>query len=527
MSILRAAVFAALFVLTPICARAQDITLTSQDGAMSLSGVLVGYDGEFYRVETEFGVLTLDGSGVICSGPACPNLDGYVAEISVSGARTVGDVLLPSLFERFAARHGYTVTREVESNRDFTLVLKQSGQDTEVARIDFALGNSDQGLARFVSGETDFALSLREANEDEITIAREAGLGDLRSSRVARIIGLDGVVPIVSKRNTVTSISLEQTSKVFAGEIKNWQELGGIDAPIVLHLREDGSGVLERAVSQILTDEDSELAQSRRHTSNASLSAAVARDPFAIGIVSHSEIGNSRPLALLGGCGFPFMASHSTIKSEDYPLTSPLFLYTPARRLPKIIREFMAFMSTPSAEQIVEASGFVNQASIEIPMADQGERLANAVLQAGDEVSLSDVQEMVGALRSARRLSTTFRFEAGSSLLDAQSRANVSKLAEELEAGLFEDRKLLFVGFSDGDGGAAANRRIAMRRAQAVRAAVLKEASLFDPERMEIGELAFGEAMPMACDDTEWGRQVNRRVEVWLAPVTDTLPREN
>ena len=27
---------------------------------------------------------------------------------------------------------------------------------------------------------------------------------------------------------------------------------------------------------------------------------------------------------------------------------------------------------------------------------------------------------------------------------------------------------------------------------------------------------AFGEAMPMACDDTVWGRGANRRVEVWL-----------
>jgi len=27
---------------------------------------------------------------------------------------------------------------------------------------------------------------------------------------------------------------------------------------------------------------------------------------------------------------------------------------------------------------------------------------------------------------------------------------------------------------------------------------------------------AFGETMPMACDDSDWGRQVNRRVEVWV-----------
>ena len=27
---------------------------------------------------------------------------------------------------------------------------------------------------------------------------------------------------------------------------------------------------------------------------------------------------------------------------------------------------------------------------------------------------------------------------------------------------------------------------------------------------------SFGEALPIACDDTALGRRVNRRVEVWL-----------
>jgi phosphate transport system substrate-binding protein len=35
-------------------------------------------------------------------------------------------------------------------------------------------------------------------------------------------------------------------------------------------------------------------------------------------------------------------------------------------------------------------------------------------------------------------------------------------------------------------------------------------------ERMTLDLDAFGEAMPMACDDTAWGRQANRRVEVWV-----------
>jgi len=61
----RAAIFAALF----ICAfgtqgHAQDVTLTSRDGSVEVSGTLLGFDGEFYRVEPIFGELPADGAGV-------------------------------------------------------------------------------------------------------------------------------------------------------------------------------------------------------------------------------------------------------------------------------------------------------------------------------------------------------------------------------------------------------------------------------------------------------------------------------
>jgi phosphate transport system substrate-binding protein len=114
------------------------------------------------------------------------------------------------------------------------------------------------------------------------------------------------------------------------------------------------------------------------------------------------------------------------------------------------------------------------------------------------------------------RLSISFRFEAGSIRLDAQSRSNVQQLARALEQGQYDARALMFVGFSDGDGAAKANRDIALRRAQAVQRAVSTAAVTANLERVEMGVDAFGEAMPMACDDSAWGRQANRRVEVWV-----------
>ena len=35
-------------------------------------------------------------------------------------------------------------------------------------------------------------------------------------------------------------------------------------------------------------------------------------------------------------------------------------------------------------------------------------------------------------------------------------------------------------------------------------------------DRVTLSAEGFGEALPMACEDTDWGRAVNRRVEVWV-----------
>ena len=91
---LRAAVLAALCLFQGVLtAAAQDITLSAPDGAVEISGTLLGFDGEFYRIDTIYGVLTVDGTGVNCEGPACPSLTNYVAEVVISGASSMADVL--------------------------------------------------------------------------------------------------------------------------------------------------------------------------------------------------------------------------------------------------------------------------------------------------------------------------------------------------------------------------------------------------------------------------------------------------
>ncbi|WP_370399598.1 substrate-binding domain-containing protein [Sulfitobacter sp. JB4-11] len=513
----RAAIFAALFAFAGLQALAQDVTLTSRDGKVELIGTLLGFDGEFYRLQTEYGELTVDGSGVNCEGPGCPNLQDFVAEIQLSGSATMGAVLMPALIDAFAQRNGYKVNRETVDATRFAYVLTRADTGKTAARFYFRATNTDEGFADLLADEADIVLALREVRRDERINARDAGMGDLTGANRSRVLALDAVVPVASASNPIKAISPLDLARVFGGQITNWQELGGPDAPIDLHLPSLSSGLSQAIVDQVMAPVQLEFAEGiTRHALPSEIADAVARDTFALGITSYAERRNTQVLTLGGTCGFFLDAARRTIKTEDYPLTAPMFLYFPARRLPLIAREFLAFTRGPGAQNVIRRAGFVDQTPEEIPVDEQGNRFANAITVAGGETSLEELQRMTATLTPMARLTTSYRFEAGSIRLDAQSRSNVQQLARALEQGKYDARQLLFVGFSDGDGAAKANRDIALRRAQAVRRAVSAAAVTANMERVNVGVDAFGEAMPMACDDTAWGRQVNRRVEVWV-----------
>lgn len=518
MAFLRAASIAALFLCAIVgAAFAQDVTLTSRDGDVEISGNLLGFDGEFYRVDTIYGELTIDGSGVLCEGPGCPNLEDFVARVTFAGAPTVGRVLMPALIEAFSIRNGYELSRETLTETEAVYTMSDPEQGRVLGEFTFRLTNTDEGFADLLAGEADMVMSLREARKEEIARGKEAGLGDLSSRTGARVMALDALVPVVAPANPVQSITFNELAQVLSGEIDNWQALGGPNAPIAVHVHNAFTGLGQATEDRLLKPAGVTLVERvTLHPGGPRLAEAVVEDPFAIGVTSRSETGNSWELALRGECGFVLRADRRSIKTEDYPITSPMFLYLPARRFPKLVREFLSYLRDPSAQLVIRRAGFVDQAPEEIPIDNQGDRFANAIAQAGEETALEDLKRMVSFLTPLKRLTMTFRFEAGSVRLDAQSRSNVEQLARALEVGLYDARRLVFVGFSDGNGGAAANLRIARRRAAAVRDAVTKAAETANLSRINIETEGFGEAMPMACDDSAWGRQINRRVEVWV-----------
>lgn len=514
----RAAVFAALFLLALSPAlRAQDVSLTSRDGRIEIVGTLLGFDGEFYRIQTEYGELTVDGSGVNCHGPACPNLQHFVAEMGISGSATIGAVMLPALVEAFARKAGYSFDRLEISQTQFTYLLSRRDTKKLAARFHFHVTNTDEGFADLLADDADVVMSMREINTTERQMARAAGLGDMTGPNRSRVIALDALVPVVAPNNPLRKISPLNLAHVFSGKITNWKDLGGEDAAIALHLPSRVDGLGQAIVTRVLGPVGLTLTDGITfHDTPAALSSAVGKDVLALGITSFTDRQALGVLTLTGACGFALAAARRTIKTEDYPLTAPMFLYLPARRLPQIGREFLAFTRGPAAQLVIRRAGFVDQSPEEIRIEEQGNRLANAIAVTTTPEELAELRRLNETLSPLSRLSVSFRFEAGSTRLDAQSRSNVQQLARALEVGRYDARALTFVGFSDGNGAADANREIALKRAETVRAAVVQAALTANLDRVELGVDAFGEALPMACDDSAWGRQANRRVEVWV-----------
>lgn len=488
----RAAVFAALLLARP--AMAQDVTLVARDGGLTIAGILQSFDGEFYRIDTDYGPLTVDAEGVICEGPGCPDLVAPRAAIRVVGVADAGAALVPPLFEAFARVRGYDFQRGEGPGFSAQLIDRAGGQ--VLADVSF------------VAQPAEMARATLKAREAELVLAAgpEPGLA-------SRAVALDALVTIVSPDNPTPSISTPDLARVLSGEVDNWAQVGGPDMPLVLHAL-----MPEADLSRALTARLGRPVQAATtHPDLASLALAVAADPWAIAVTGRVAVEPAKLLPMTDSCGFPLLPSRLAVKAEDYPLSLPILFLTPRHRLPLLAREFLEFLGTPAAQIAVADAGYVDRRPERQPMTADGFRLINAIEGAGEETTLADLQRLVGVMAGADRVSLTFRFQDGSTELDVQSQENVLDLARLLGAGAFRDEVLVLAGFSDGEGAAEANQELSRQRAEMVRSALIAAAPDLPDDRLPI-VFAFGEAMPLACDKTGPGRHLNRRVELWVKP---------
>ena len=299
-------------------ASAQDVTLTSRDKSIEISGNLLGFDGTYYRVETVYGELTVDGTGVLCEGPACPNLQAYVGELTFSGTPAIGRVLLPALIEGFARGNGYAIERsEVGDSLTIYELRSESGEEP-VGVFTIKQTSNDEGFADILSNEADIAMSLRPASAEEIAFATEAGYGNLSGPAQHDVVAMDAMVPTVDIGSGTSSLSMHQIAGLLSGEISSWSELGeDSDAPIQIVMPESANDILQ-PIGIVMQEYG--LSAPRLPSLQV-----LENSPLSVSFSFSSDVGdNRRSVSITDSCGIASAIGSQSIKTMEYPLDLPM-----------------------------------------------------------------------------------------------------------------------------------------------------------------------------------------------------------
>ena len=174
-------------------------------------------------------------------------------------------------------------------------------------------GGSGTGLSQVQVGAVEIGNSDLFAEERS---GIDASL--LVDHRVAAV----GITPIVNKEIGVDNISLEDLKKIFLGEITNWQEVGGIDQPVVLLNRASGSGTRDTFEKWVLDGEISKQAQEQ--DSSGMVRQIVGDTPGAISYVAFSYV--TEDVATLSIDGVE--PTEENVTTNDWVIWSYEHMYT-------------------------------------------------------------------------------------------------------------------------------------------------------------------------------------------------------
>jgi phosphate transport system substrate-binding protein len=171
-------------------------------------------------------------------------------------------------------------------------------------------------------------------------------------------VAWDALVVIVNKNNPVQNISLDDLRRVYLGQVKNWSELGGADAPIQLFARKGKiSGVGRTTRKLLFSDYDQDFMASQIFDSTGPLEQAIIDEPNAIAISGISS-ARKRDVKILELDGkYP---SYENVQSGNYLLYRPLYLvYNEASPNAEQIKDFIQFADSEEGRNVIRNNGTV------------------------------------------------------------------------------------------------------------------------------------------------------------------------
>ena len=226
-------------------------------------------------------------------------------------------------------------------------IAKRFEAENPGVRIDVQSGGSSRGLADARQGLADIGMVSRALKEDEVK--------ELKGFTIAR----DGIGVIIHSSNSVDNLTDEQVVQIYTGEIDNWQEVGGKDAPITVVNKAEGRSTLELFLKYFKL-ENSQIKADVVIGDNQQGIKTVAGNANALGYVSigsaEYDIGQGVEIKLLPVGGVE--ANTKTVQDGSFPLSRPLTLVT-TNQPEGLTEKFINFAQSEATNDIVKEQNFV------------------------------------------------------------------------------------------------------------------------------------------------------------------------
>jgi phosphate transport system substrate-binding protein len=412
--------------------------------------------------------------------------------LRLAGSNTIGAAMAPSLAEAFLKALGASNVKILPgANPEETVVQARLPSDNFVSVIQIAAHGSATAFSSLAGGACDIGMASRRIKPEEA--AQLASLGDMSSADSEHVLGLDGIAVIVNPANPVNGLAKDQIMQIFSGEFSDWSQVGPLPGPIKIYARDDKSGTYDTFKTLVLEGKGLAPGAQRFEDSNA-LSDAVANDPNGIGFIGLPYIRRAKALEVSEKDARPLLPTPLTVATEDYPLSRRLYPYTPSNPSNPFTRKFVEFALSRQGQDVVGDTGFIAQNII-----PQNQHV-------GREAPVDYRQLTAGA----QRLSLDFRFRSGKSDLDNKAVVDVDRVATFVADLRYSGDKILLFGFADGTENPRQTKDLSLSRAKTVE-------TQFVERGLKPGIVrGLGADLPVASNDTEEGREKNRRVEIWL-----------
>ncbi len=211
-------------------------------------------------------------------------------------------------------------------------------------QIEVSGGGSGFGVKQAGEGLVDIGMAGRDLKSEE-----KEKYPDL----IVYKIGIDGVAIVVNPSNPLNDLSKDQLKKIFAGEITNWKDVGGNDAPINIYTRDEMSGTRDTFWKQAL-DKGTITDKSVVVASNGEMKTKISTDENGIGYIFIGYVDKSVKAIKLDG----IEPSQENVKKGIYTVYRPLNLITNGEP-DGIVKEYINYILSPDGQKIVKDKGFL------------------------------------------------------------------------------------------------------------------------------------------------------------------------